>query len=198
MKKVVIIENVKTIREGLRSLINESENLNCIKTFETFEQFENNFIEINFDILLINLDIQDSLGIEVIKKIKSEIQDLIIIVLTLHDEDDRIFNALMVGANNYLVKNATPEKIINVIEDILNGKVLMNSFIARKIIDYINRNKRLNIFNKIELKILEKVTEGNNLIAIESSLKISSDEIKNNFKNIYDKLSKSFYHLEKV
>ncbi len=194
MENVVIIENIKTIREGLKSLINESPNLNCIKTFETFEQFENEFAELNFNILLINLDLQDINGIEGIKKIKQRNKNLIVIVLTLHDEDDRIFKAISVGANNYLVKNATPNKIISVIEDVIEGKVLMNSFIARKIVDYQKRNRKNNIFNKKELKILKKVIEGNNLIAIESSLKISSDEIKNNFKNIYDKLSASFYY----
>ncbi len=192
MQNIVIIENIKTIREGLKSLINESLSLNCIKTFETFKQFENEFADLNFQILLINLDLQDINGIEGIKKIKQRNKELIVIVLTLHDEDDRIFNALSVGANNYLVKNATPSKIISVIEDVVEGKVLMNSFIARKIIDYQKRNRKNNIFNKIELKILKKVIEGNNLIAIESSLKISGDEIKNNFKNIYDKLSASF------
>ncbi|MEE9429870.1 MAG: response regulator transcription factor [Melioribacteraceae bacterium] len=188
MKNVIIVEDVKTIREGLKSLIDTSENLECIKTFENFEEFQKQVNQLDLDILLIDLDLPGISGIEGIKKLKKISKKITIIVLTIHEENERVFEALSAGASNYLVKNTPAVKMISIIEDAAEGKVLMNSFIARKTFDFMNKNKKVKILDKKELTILKKVTEGNNLIAMENSLKISSSEIKNSFKNIYNKL----------
>ncbi|MBK7105553.1 MAG: response regulator transcription factor [Ignavibacteriae bacterium] len=193
MKKVVIVEDVKNIREGLKTLIDTSATFKCIATFENFEKFEKNLKNLNPDIILIDLDLPGISGIEGIEKLKSISEKFIIIVLTLHEENDRIFDALSAGASNYLVKNASPEKIINILEDAANGKVLMSSYIARKTIEFLRKKNSLQKLDKKEEEILKKITEGNSLIAIENSLKISSTEIKSSFKNIYDKL----YELQK-
>ena len=188
MKNVIIVEDVKTIREGLKDLIDTSQNLHCIQTFENFENFQNQIANLNPDIILIDLDLPGISGIEGIKKLNGLSKKVTIIVLTLHEENERIFEALSVGASNYLVKNTPSQKMISIIEDAADGKVLMNSFIARKTFDYFKKKRNLDSLEKKELTILKKVTEGNNLIAIENTLQISSNEIKNSFKNIYNKL----------
>lgn len=188
MKNVIIVEDVKTIREGLKSLIEESHNLQCTETFENFENFQKQISKLNPDIILIDLNLPGISGIEGIKRLKKISKKVIIIVLTVHEENESIFEALSAGASNYLVKNTPSKKMISIIEDAIVGKVLMNSFIARKTIDYMKKKNTVNILNKKEISILKKVTEGNNLIAIENSLKICSNEIKNSFKDIYDKL----------
>jgi len=188
MKKVIIVEDVKTIRNGLKDLIDTSKNLQCIQTFENFEKFQSDINNLNPDIILIDLDLPGISGIDGIKKLNGLSKKVTIIVLTLHEENERIFEALSAGASNYLVKNTPSKKMINIIEDAAEGKVLMNSFIARKTYDYFKKKRNLKTLEKNELNILKKVTEGNNLIAIENTLQISSNEIKNSFKNIYHKL----------
>ncbi len=188
MKTVVIVEDVKNIREGLRTLIHTSSSFQCIATFENFKSFEIQVNKLNPDIILIDLGLPDISGVEGIKKIKKISEKFVIVVLTVHEENERIFDALSAGASSYLVKNSPPEKIINILEDAAEGKVLMSSYIARKTIDYLKRNKSLKKLDQNEYTILTKITEGNSLVAIENSLKISSTEIKTNFKNIYDKL----------
>lgn len=188
MKTVVIVEDVKNIREGLKTLIDTSPSLKCIATFENFKSFEEKINGLNTDIILIDLGLPDISGVDGIKKIKEISENFVIVVLTVHEENERIFDALSVGASGYLVKNSPPEKIINILEDAAEGKVLMSSYIARKTIDYLKRNRSLKKLDQNEYTILTKITEGNSLVAIENSLKISSTEIKTNFKNIYDKL----------
>ncbi|MBI1933992.1 MAG: response regulator transcription factor [Ignavibacteriales bacterium] len=190
MKKVVIVEDVKTIREGLQTLINTSPSFKCIGTYENFENFEGEITDLNPDIILIDLDLPGISGIEGIRKLKSISEKFVIIVLTLHEENDRIFEALSAGAGNYLVKNTPPEKIISFLKDAANGKVLMSSYIARKTIDYFKKKNSLRKLDSNEIEILNKITQGNSIVAIEKSLKMSSTEIKSNFKNIYDKLFK--------
>lgn len=192
MKNVIIVEDVKNIREGLRTLIDSSTSFRCADTFENFESFESKFDKNNPHIILIDIDLPGISGIEGIKKIKRISQNNIIIVLTVHEENERVFEAISVGASNYLVKNTPADKMINILEDAADGKVLMSSFIARKTMECFKKKNSLNKLNSNEVDILKKITEGNSLIAIENSLQISSTEIKSNFKRIYDKLHEHY------
>jgi len=188
MKNVIIVEDVKNIREGLRTLIDTSTSFKCVDTFESFESFESKFNKNIAHIILIDIDLPGISGIEGIKKIKRISQNNIIIVLTVHEESERVFEAISVGASNYLVKNTPADKMINILEDAADGKVLMSSFIARKTMECFRKKNSLNKLNNNEVDILKKITEGNSLIAIEKSLSMSTDDIKTSFHNIYVKL----------
>lgn len=186
MKNVIIVEDVKTIREGLKDLIDTSKNLECIQTFENFEKFQSDIANLKSDIILIDLDLPGISGIEGIKKLNGLSKKITIIVLTLHEENERIFEALSAGASNYLVKNTPAQKMISIIEDAADGKVLMNSFIARKTFDYFKKKRNLVLLDKDKKNILSKVVEGYNLTAIQQSMNIKISDIRRHFKGIYE------------
>ncbi|MCP5060982.1 MAG: response regulator transcription factor [Ignavibacteriae bacterium] len=188
MKKVIIVEDIKTIREGLKDLIDTSKNLQCIQTFENFEKLQSDIANLNPDILLIDLDLPGISGIDGIKKLNGLSKKITIIVLTLHEENERIFEALSAGASNYLVKNTPAQKMISIIEDAAEGKVLMNSFIARKTFDYFKKKRKLVLLDKHKKSILNKVVEGNNLTAIEQSMNMKISDIRRHFKGIYEQM----------
>lgn len=192
MTNIVIVEDVKTIREGIKTLIDVSEGLNCIGSYEKFEDFiyahENNMP----DVLLVDLNLPGISGIDGIKKLNNIAQDCTIVVLTVYEENDKIFEALLAGASCYLVKNTPAAKMIKIIEDAANGFVPMNSFIARKTYDSFTGSKKLSDLNENELNILQKLVEGNSLKAIEELLKIKIPEIRSHFKGIYTKLHRIY------
>lgn len=188
MKKVVIVEKVKTIREGVRILINRFSELECTETFNNLEEFKNNANNLDVDILLIDIQSDCSSVLSEIYNLKKRNPKLEIIVLTMNEENDMVFDSLLHGATTYVHKNAPSQKLVNILEEAADGKIIINSLIARKTIKYLNENKLFSNYEKSELKLLKKVTDGNNLLAIEKSLKISGDEIKNNFRSIYSKL----------
>jgi len=192
MTNIIIIEDVKTIREGLKTLIDTSDGLNCIGSYENFEDFinihQNNFP----DVVLIDLNLPGISGIEGIKKINKLSPECTIIVLTVYEENDNIFEALLSGASCYLVKNTPPAKMIKIIKDAAEGFVPMNSFIARKTYTSFDEKKKLSDLNNSELNILKKMVEGNSLKAIEETLKINMPEIRNHFKDIYSKLHRIY------
>jgi DNA-binding NarL/FixJ family response regulator len=188
MKKVVIVEKNKTIREGIKILINRFSELECVDTFESFSLFKITLKEIKPDILLIDVLCEGVSIIDEIRKLKSSNPDLLIILLVMNEENEIIFDALLNGATAYLHKNAPSQKLVKVLEDTANGKMVINSIIARKTIRYIKKNDITGNYQSFELNLLKKVIEGNNLFAIEKSLKMSSEEIKANFRNIYGKL----------
>ena len=188
MKKVVIVEKVKTIREGIRILINRFSELECNETFENFSDFKNKINKLEVDILLMDLQCDCSSTLSEINTLKLGNPNLEIIVLTLNEENEIIFDALLNGATTYIHKNAPSQKLVKVLEDAAAGKMIINSLIARKTISYIKKNQLRSSYENSEVQLLKKVTDGNNLLAIEQSLKMTSDEIKINFRNIYSKL----------
>ena len=188
MKKVVIVEKVKTIREGIRILINRFSELECVETFDNFTDFKNKINKLEVDILLMDLQCDSNSVLSEINTLKLGNPNLVIIVLTLNEENEIIFDALLNGATSYIPKNSPTQKLVKVLEDAAEGKMIINSLIARKTINYIKKNQLQSSYEKKEVQLLKKVTDGNNLLAIEQSLKMSSDEIKSNFKNIYSKL----------
>ena len=181
MTNIVIVEDVKTIREGLKTLIDVSDGLNCIGSYEKFEDFMNAHKNNMPDVILVDLNLPGISGIEGIKRLNKLSQDCTIIVLTVYEENDKIFEALLAGASCYLVKNTPPAKMIKIIKDAANGFVSMNSFIARKTYDSLNDSKKLSDLNKDEFNILQKLVEGNSLKAIEEVLKIDMSEIRSHF-----------------
>ncbi|OGU36785.1 MAG: hypothetical protein A2068_09555 [Ignavibacteria bacterium GWB2_35_6b] len=192
MTNIIIIEDVKTIREGLKTLIDASDGLNCIGAYENFEDFINAHANNLPDVLLIDLNLPGISGIEGIKKINQLSKECTIIVLTVYEENDKIFEALLAGASCYLVKNTPPSKMIKIIKDAAEGFVPMNSFIARKTFTSFDENKKLSDLSSSELNILKKMVEGNSLKAIEETLKINMPEIRNHFKEIYSKLHRIY------
>ena len=188
MKKVVIVENIKTIREGIKILVNRFSSFTCEESFEDFSQFKSVIPTLKSDILLIDFQHKGISIIDEIRELKFNNPDLIIILLIMNEENELIFDALCNGATTYVHKNTPPQKLVKVIEDAVEGMININSFNARKTLKYIKENKNSSIYNRNELKLLIKITEGNNILAIEKSLKMSSDEIKVSFRNIYRKI----------
>lgn len=192
MTNIAIVEDVKTIREGIKTLIDVSDGLNCIGTYEKFEDFIDVHKNNMPDVLLVDLNLPGISGIDGIKKLNKISKDCTIIVLTVYEENDKIFEALLAGASCYLVKNSPPAKMIKIIKDAADGYVPMNSFIARKTFDSFNVSKKLSDLNSNEFNILQKLVEGNSLKAIEEVLKINMPEIRGHFKDIYSKLHRIY------
>jgi DNA-binding NarL/FixJ family response regulator len=188
MINVAIVEDVKTIRDGIKTIVDSSKELNCVEVFESFEDFLNFPNPEQVDVILIDIILPGVSGIDGIKQLKKISDDYTIIVLTVYEENESIFEAIMAGASGYLTKNTSSLKMIQLISDAFNGKVSMNSFIARKAIHYLKKRNELGSLSNSEKEVLNKLVEGQSLKAIEKSLAISIDQIRYNFNSIYSKL----------
>ncbi len=185
MINVAIVEDVKIIREGLKTLLESSANLNCTGIYESFEDFIEGIDESKPEVILIDIELPGISGVEGIKKLKTLSDNYTIIVLTVYEENDRIFEAIEAGASSYLVKNTMPSKIIKVIEDAANGYVMMNSYIARKISALFDGYKLTNSLCQLDKNILDILVEGSNLPAMGARLNLSANDIKKRFFEIY-------------
>ncbi len=194
MIKVVVVEDNDTIREGLKILIDGTEGYKCEAVYSQCEDMLKELKSLNSDVLLMDLGLPGMSGIEGIKESKNIIPDLIILVLTIYEENDLIFDALCAGACGYLVKKTPPSKLLEAINEAYQGGAPMSSHIARKVIDFFqvkkpsSSGKSKNILTPREKEILTGLVDGDSFKAIADSLFISIETVRFHFRNIYKKL----------
>ena len=201
--KVIVVEDNDTIREGLKMLIDGTEGYSCIGAYLKCELMLKNIERLKPDVLLMDIGLPGMNGIEGIKEVKKLLPDLTILVLTVYEENDLIFEALCAGASGYLVKKTPPSKLLEAIREANEGGAPMSSHIARKVIDFFSRKdvrglsqqkkqasqkKTESILTPREKEILSGLVEGNSFKTIADSLFISIETVRFHFRNIYKKL----------
>jgi DNA-binding NarL/FixJ family response regulator len=131
-------------------------------------------------------------GIEGTRLLREKFPDLSIIVLTIHDEDDKIFQALCAGANGYLLKNTPPDAIINAINEVISGGSPMSPNVARRVVNLFRQfappEKSDVYLTDQEKKILKMLTDGHHYKTAAHDLGISVSTVSFHIHNIYDKL----------
>ncbi|HMU43907.1 MAG TPA: response regulator transcription factor [Ignavibacteriaceae bacterium] len=187
-----MIEDNNHYRRTIFKLINQSTEYACRFAFSSCEEA---FIKLNQEappeIILLDIGLQGMNGIEGIKVLKKISPSTQIIVLTIHDDDNSVFEALYYGASGYLLKDSPPEGILEAIKEVRSGGAPMNSQIARKVID---RFKQLNPpqgnygLTEREKEILSLLIDGLNKSQIAEKLFISFHTVNTHIKNIYEKL----------
>ncbi len=194
MIKVIVVEDIDAIREGLKLLIDGTDGYSCIAAFPKCDVMLKNLEKLNPDVLLMDIGLPGMSGIEGIRKAKSILPELTILVLTVYEENDLVFDALCAGACGYLVKKTPPSKLLEAIQEAYQGGAPMSANIARKVIDFFQQKKQLspnknqNLLTPREKEILTGLVEGNSFKAIADSLFISIETVRFHFRNIYKKL----------
>ncbi len=193
MIKVVVVEDNDTIREGLKILIDGTAGYSCTAVFSKCEMMLPQLEKLGPDIMLMDIGLPGMNGIEGIKKAKLILPDLAILVLTVYEENDLIFDALCAGACGYLVKKTPPSKLLEAILEAHQGGAPMSSHIARKVINLFQQIKQRqsasgDILTPREKEILGSLVEGNSFKVIADSLFISIETVRFHFRNIYRKL----------
>ena len=194
MIKVVIVEDSNTIREGLKLLINGTDGYSCVGAYSRCETLLDEINELDVDVILMDIDLPGISGIEGIRRIKKISKEIIILILTVYDENELIFEALCEGASGYLVKKTPPAKLLEAIKEAYEGGAPMTSNIARKVVDYFQKNKpvqkgrRRSSLTKREKEVLSGLVEGNSYKAIADNLNISVETVRFHFRNVYKKL----------
>jgi DNA-binding NarL/FixJ family response regulator len=191
--KIIIVEDNKTIREGLTVLINATDGLKCVNNFSNCEDMLKDLEEINPDLILMDIGLPGMSGIEGIKEAKIIFPDILILMLSVYEDNDNIFDALCAGACGYLIKKTPPARLIEAINEAYNGGSPMSANIARKVVSYFNNNVQRSESSDIqlsdrEIQILTNLSRGNSYKIIADTVCISIDTVRYHIRNIYKKL----------
>ena len=187
---VVIIEDHVHYREGLKQLLLASKGFSCVGVYGSLEQYLEDPPEA--EIILLDISLPGKSGIEGIPLIKSISPACKIIMLTVFDSDDSIFNAILAGADGYLLKKTPPPRILYSIEEAVEGGTPMSPFVARRMIEYfksiVPQPASDYSLTSRESEILGELVKGFDNKQIADKLFISFETVRNHLKHIYEKL----------
>ena len=187
--RVAIVDDKRDIREGLQLILDNSEGFECVATYSDGESAVKSLPTIKPDVVLMDIGLPKMSGIDCVKILKDISPEIEMIMLTVHADEDSIFESLRAGAVGYLVKNIFPSKLLNSIKEVKNGGSPMSSSIARKVVSSFNsfRQPAANL-TKRETEVLDLLCKGKSYKVIADELFISPDTVRYHLKNIYKKL----------
>jgi DNA-binding NarL/FixJ family response regulator len=192
INSIAIIEDDDKVRYYLAEQIQLHIDVNDLRVFRDAESALKELTAEPVDIALFDVNLPGMNGIDCIQRLKMLHPRMQMMVLTVYDNADTIFNALRAGATSYLLKTTPPEKLIEAIADVNNGGSPISSQIARKVIDAFQLREKTNEYfqelSRREQEILEQLSKGYRYKEIGDKLFVSIETVRTHVRNIYEKL----------
>jgi DNA-binding NarL/FixJ family response regulator len=190
--KVAIIEDIRSLREGFWMLIDGTPGFRGAGKFRSMEEALEKIGADLPDIVLTDIGLPGMDGIEGARLLKGRFPNLILLMLTVYDDDDRIFDALCAGACGYLLKKTPPARLLESLQEAVAGGSPMSPEIARRVVTIFREirppEKADYQLTPHELRLLKLLVEGHNYKTAAAELKITYNTVCFHIKNIYDKL----------
>lgn len=191
---VMIVEDRGRIRETIVDIINSSEGIKCIGAYGSCEAVLDALKTMVSEVLLMDIGLPGMSGIEGVKLIKSRYPSIDVLMHTVYDDDEKIFQSICAGASGYVLKNAESSELIRAIREIHVGAP-MSASIARRLLTMVRGREgrgvataeELNLTPR-ELDILQSLVEGHSYKKIAEKLFISPLTVQSHIKRVYEKL----------
>jgi len=195
MLNIAIIEDNAQYRTAISIIMQLNENFRLIHKLESCTEMIRRFEAETPDVVLMDIDMPGMSGIQGVWEIKKYFPDIKVLMLTVFEDEEKIFGAIRAGANGYLLKKDSPQKILEAIDAVYRGESPMNGMIAAKVLDFFQhqhtKNKELSQSNltERESEILQLLMHGNSYKEIAAAIFISVETLNSHIKNIYKKLN---------
>jgi DNA-binding NarL/FixJ family response regulator len=190
--RVVLIEDLREVREGLTILINGTTGFRCTGAYRTMEEALARLERTPCDAVLTDLGLPGMSGIDGIRILRERFPQLPILALTIYNDDERVFQALCAGASGYLLKNTPPARLLDSIREVLDGGAPMSPEVARRVIrlfrDFRPPDHADYRLTAQETELLKLLVEGHHAKTAAKELGISTNTVFFHLKNIYAKL----------
>ena len=190
--RVVIFDDNDLLRDSVRLLLEESDGFTLVAAFPHCQNVIDNVRGTNPDVVVMDIDMPGMNGIDAVKLVRHEFPQVQILMLTVFDDDEKVFAAIKAGAVGYILKNADPKNLLHAISEVYNGGAPMTSGIARKILhqfhDMVSEEKEDFHLSHREGQVLALLVEGHSYKMIAGKLNITYDTVRAHMKKIYEKL----------
>ncbi len=192
MIRVLIYEDNPQLREGLTMLIDGSDGFNVMASYKNCNNIIPELEAWKPDVILMDIDMPGVNGIEGLKKVREQNQDVKVLMLTVFDDNKNVFEALKNGANGYLLKKTPPAKLLEYIGDVASGGAPMTSSIATQVLKMFSEmpqqtNNEYNLSDR-EKQVLQLLVNGYSYKMIANDMFIAIDTVRSHIKKIYEKL----------
>jgi DNA-binding NarL/FixJ family response regulator len=192
MIKVMLYEDNPQLREGLTMLIDGSDGFTVLASYKNCDNVTDEVEAWKPDVILMDIDMPGTNGIEGLKKIRAVNSEVKILMLTVFDDNKNVFEAIRNGANGYVLKKTPPAKLLEYIEEAASGGAPMTASIATQVLKMFSQvntsqNEDYNLSER-EKQVLQLLVDGYSYKMIASEMFISIDTVRSHIKKIYEKL----------
>ena len=189
---VATIEDQPVIRDGVAAMIDATEGFRCVGRYASVEEAVSGLSRSVPDVILTDLGLPGRSGIEGIRILKERYPHVLFLVLTVYDDDDRIFDALCAGACGYLLKKTPAARLIESVREVAAGGSPMSPEIARRVVELFRRvrppEKAECALTPHETRLLKLIVEGHSYKSAAAALGVTVHTISFHMRSIYDKL----------
>ena len=190
--RVVIIEDVREVREGLAMLINGTQAFHCAGSYRTMEDALRQIGDNNPDVILTDLGLPGMDGIVGTRLLRERFPHVPVVALTVYDDDDRVFRAICAGASGYLLKNTAPARLLEALREVVTGGAPMSPEVARRVLTLFREfrppDRSAYQLTPQETTLLKLMVEGHHYKTAAHEMGISINTVSFHLKNIYEKL----------
>ena len=192
--RVTIFDDNPRVRDAIRMLLEGTDGFICAGAFENCNQLLPNIETSQPDVILMDIDMPGISGIEAVKMLKQKFATVQVLMQTVFDDDDKIFDAILAGAGGYILKNTPPAKILESIQEVYKGGAPMSPSIASKVLKLFSKHvpakEEKEDFNLSprESQVLALLVNGKSYKMIGDELDVTYDTVRAHMKKIYEKL----------
>ncbi len=189
--KIAVFEDNPKFRESLEFVIVTSNDMELCGSFEDTHRLQQRIEALQPDVILMDINIPGKNGIEATREIKERFPAIQICMQTIFEEDDKVFASLCAGASGYILKNTSPDKVLQAIREVADGGAFFTPSIAKKVLNNFNQQPEKAEYIKLsekEKEVLKHLVDGLSYKMIADKINLSFHTIHTHIKNIYEKL----------
>lgn len=189
--QLVIFEDNARLRQSLEILLNDESNFQVAAAYPDCDKAEKIVEKNKADLVVMDIDMPGIGGVEGVRRIKNSYPEVKVVMHTMFDDDNRIFDSICAGADGYLLKNTSPVQLVSALQEVMSGGAPMSPFVAQKVFQHFRQVKtgseQFNLTAR-EKEILELLVKGNSYKMIADKSAVTIDTVKKHLQNIYHKL----------
>jgi DNA-binding NarL/FixJ family response regulator len=192
--KILIFEDNYLMQESLKELLEMNEKFEVCGVYDNAKDIVRHYEQNLPHLIISDIDMPDVNGLEGLKKLKEKYSDAKVMIFTVFEDNDKVLNAICLGANGYVLKSSTSTKIIESITDVINGGSPLTPSIASKILRYFPKNAvadsdEMNSLSTKEKEVLEWLVKGYSYKMIAAELDKSIETVRTQIRKVYKKLN---------
>jgi DNA-binding NarL/FixJ family response regulator len=188
--KVLIYEDNNSLRTSIQTLLQWDTAFDVLAAMPDAICVQEDVEALRPDVILMDIDMPQSNGVDAVKSIRKKMVDTPVVMFTVFEDDENIFNAIRSGANGYILKKNF-DQIPFALKDVLDGGAPMTSSVAKRVLNFIPKNNspsNTDSLSNREIEILEHITKGYSYKMIAEKLFIATETVRTHIKRIYKKL----------
>jgi len=186
---IIIFEDNNQLRESLVTLLNNSEDYKVVGDYGQVTDAANIIRRSRPEVVIMDIDLPEKSGIEGVRIIKETKPETLVVMYTMFEDDEKLFNSLCAGANGYILKKTSPYKLFEAINEVMEGGAPMSPTVARRVLQtFQNKSAARYHLSPRETEILHLLIKGYSVKLIAAELKIAFDTTRAHLRNIYQKL----------